>query len=251
MAPRFILSCTEGFLRDADAVARGWRVLVHTQASENRDEVRRVRQRTACGNIEAFNRYGMLHDRLCMAHDVWTSAREPHLVSDSQARVLHCPRSNLELGSGIAPIWELHQAGNPIALGADGTGCNNDLDMFQEMRLAALLQKSLVWATSDACRNGSGMAALGGARALGRDEEIGSLEVGKQADIIMVNLRNLHSTPQADPVSSLVYSARSSDVEACLVDGRILMKDKEQLTMDREWILRESEKQFQRLAAGV
>ena len=95
------------------------------------------------------------------------------------------------------------------------------------------------------------MAALGGARALGRDKEIGSLEVGKQADIIMVNLRNLHSTPQADPVSSLVYSARSSDVEACLVDGRILMKDKELLTMDREWILRESEKQFQRLAAGV
>jgi len=92
---------------------------------------------------------------------------------------------------------------------------------------------------------------LGGARAMGLDKEIGSLEVGKRADIIVVDPNNLHSTPHADPVSSLVYSARSSDVEACLVDGRILMKDKELLTMDRERILRESQKQFQLLTARV
>ena len=249
LAPRFILSCTEGLLRDADALAREWGVLVHTHASENRDEVRLVRQRTGCGNIEAFDRYGMLHDRLCLAHCVWTSAREQRLLCDSQAKVLHCPSSNLKLGSGIAPIWKLHQAGIPISLGADGAACNNNLDMFQEMRLAALLQKSLHGPEAMPAATVLGMATLGGAKALGLDREIGSLEIGKRADVIIVNLKTLHSTPHVDPVSALVYSALGSDVETCLVDGRILMKGKELLTMDSEKILRESEKQFQRLMA--
>jgi len=193
----------------------------------------------------------MLHDRLCLAHCVWTSAREQRLLRDSQARVLHCPSSNLKLGSGIAPIWKLHQSGIPISLGADGAACNNNLDMFQEMRLAALLQKALHGPEAMPAATVLEMATLGGARALGLEEQIGSLEVGKRADLIIVNLKNLHSTPHADLVSSLVYAARSSDVEACLVDGRILMKDKELLTMDHERILGESQKQFQRLAARV
>jgi cytosine/adenosine deaminase-related metal-dependent hydrolase len=251
LAPRFILSCTEGLLREADALARDWGVLVHTHASENRDEVRWVRQRTGCGNIEAFDRYGMLHDRLCLAHCVWTSAREQRLLSESQAKVLHCPSSNLKLGSGIAPIWKLHQAGIPISLGADGAACNNNLDMFQEMRLAALLQKSLHGPEAMPAATILDMATLGGAKALGLEEEIGSLEVGKRADIIMVDLNNIHSTPHADPVSSLVYSAHSSDVETCLVNGRVLMRNRELLTMDRERILQESQKEVQRLAARL
>jgi 5-methylthioadenosine/S-adenosylhomocysteine deaminase len=249
LAPRFILSCTEGLLRDADALAREWGVLVHTHASENRDEVRWVRQRIGCGNIEAFSRYGMLHDRLCLAHCVWASLREQRLLLESQAKVLHCPSSNLKLGSGIAPIWRLHKAGVPVSLGADGAACNNNLDMFQEMRLAALLQKSLYGPEAMPAATVLEMATLGGARALGLDEEIGSLEVGKRADIIVVSLKSLHSTPRADPVSALVYSARNSDVESCLVDGQVLMKDKELLTLDREKILQESQKEFQRLAA--
>jgi len=251
VAPRFILSCTESLLRDADAMAHEWGVLVHTHASENWEEVRRVRERTGCGNIEAFNRYGMLHDRLCLAHCVWTNAREQRLLRDSQTRVLHCPSSNLKLGSGIAPIWKLLQAGVPISLGADGAACNNNLDMFQEMRLAALLQKALHGPEAMPASTVLQMATLGGAEALGLEREIGSLEVGKRADVILVNLKNLHSTPHADPISSLVYSARSSDVETCLVDGRFLLKEKELLTMDHERILRESQKQFRQLAARL
>jgi 5-methylthioadenosine/S-adenosylhomocysteine deaminase len=251
LAPRFLLSCTEGLLRDADALARQWGLLVHTHASENRDETRWVRQRTGCGNIEAFHRYGMLHDRLCLAHCVWASAREQRLLRESQTRVLHCPSANLKLGSGIAPIWKMHQAGIPVSLGADGAACNNNLDMFQEMRLAALLQKALHGPEAMPAATVLEMATLGGARALGLDREIGSLEVGKRADVIVVDLKHLHSTPHADPVSALVYSARSSDVETCLVDGRILMKEKELLSMDRERILRDSQKQFGRLAARL
>jgi cytosine/adenosine deaminase-related metal-dependent hydrolase len=251
LAPRFILSCTEGLLRDADALARKWGILVHTHASENRDEVRWVRQRLGCGNIEAFDRYNMLHDRLCLAHCIWISAREQRLLCEGQSKVLHCPSSNLKLGSGIAPVWKLHQAGVPISLGADGAACNNNLDMFQEMRLAALLQKSLHGPEAMPAATVLEMATLGGARALGLDQEIGSLEVGKRADVTVVDLANLHSTPHADPVSALVYSARNVDVEACLVDGKILMKNKELLLMDRERILRDSQEQFRRLAARV
>jgi cytosine/adenosine deaminase-related metal-dependent hydrolase len=251
LAPRFILSCTEDLLRDADALAREWGVLVHTHASENRDEVRWVRQHTGCGNIEAFDRYGMLHKRLCLAHCVWTSSRERRLLREKEARVLHCPSSNLKLGSGIAPIWKLHEAGVSVSLGADGAACNNNLDMFQEMRLAALLQKSQHGPQAMPAATVLEMATLGGARALGLDREIGSLEVGKRADVILVGLKNLHSTPHTDPVSSLVYSARSSDVDTCLVDGRILMKNKGLLTIDHERILRESESQFKKLAARL
>src|SRR5262245_40611162 len=195
LAPRFILSCTEGLLRDADALARQWGVLLHTHAAENRDEVRWVKQHTGCGNIEAFNRYGLLHDRLCVAHCVWTNNREKGLLRESQARVLHCPSSNLKLGSGIAPIWKMHRAGISVSLGADGAACNNNLDMFQEMRLAALLQKALHGPEAMPAATVLEMATLGGARALGLEKEIGSLEIGKRADVILVNLRNLHSTP--------------------------------------------------------
>ena len=251
LAPRFILSCTESLLRETDCLARGWGLLVHTHASENRDEVRCVRQRTSWGNIEAFDRWGMLHHRLCLAHCVWPSPRERLLLRESQAKVLHCPSSNLKLGSGIAPIWEFHQAGVQVSLGADGAACNNNLDMFQEMRLAALLQKALHGPKAMPARTVLEMATMGGARALGLDRELGSLEIGKRADMILVNPGKLHSTPHGDPISSLVYSSRQSDVETCLVDGHILMKDKDLLTMDRERILRESQKQFQRLAARV
>jgi len=119
------------------------------------------------------------------------------------------------------------------------------------MRLAALLQKSLDGPEAMPAATVLEMATLGGARALGLDREIGSLEVGKRADVIMVNPRELHSTPHADPISSLVYSVQSSDVETCMVDGRVLMKNKQLLTMDREWILQESQKQFDRLAARL
>ena len=101
--------------------------------------------------------------------------------------MLHCPSSNLKLGSGIAPIWKLHQAGIPISLGADGAACNNNLDMFQEMRLAALLQKALHGPEAMPAATVLEMATLGGARALGLEEQIGSLEVGKRADLIIVN----------------------------------------------------------------
>jgi 5-methylthioadenosine/S-adenosylhomocysteine deaminase len=249
LAPRFILACTEGLLRDADAMARERGLLLHTHASENRDEVALVRRLTGRGNIEAFEHYGLLHQRLCLAHCVWVSGREQRLLRDRQARVLHCPSSNLKLGSGIAPVWRMHQAGIPVSLGADGAACNNNLDMFQEMRLAALLQKWLQGPKAMPASTVLWMATAGGAEALNLEQEVGSLEAGKRADLMIVNLRKLHSAPALDPVSALVYSGKSTDVETVIVHGQVLMRNRELLTLDRERILRTSQREFQRLAA--
>lgn len=249
LAPRFILSCTEELLREVRVVANERGLLIHTHASENRDEVALVRRLTGRGNIEAFHHYGLLHEGLCVAHCVWTSARERRLLRDTQARVLHCPTSNLKLGSGIAPVWMMHQSGISVSLGADGAPCNNNLDMFREMRLAALLQKSIHGPEAMPAATVLWMATAGGARALGLEREIGSLEEGKRADLIIVDLRKLHSVPEADPVSTLVYAGKSTDVETVIVDGRILMRNRELLTLDGERGLREADRQFRRLAA--
>lgn len=253
LAPRFILSCTEKLLREADDMARTRNLLVHTHASENRDEVKQVRLLTGRGNIEAFHGFGLLHERLCLAHCVWATEREQRLLRETRTRVLHCPTSNLKLGSGIAPVWKMLQSGIPVSLGADGAPCNNNLDMFQEMRLAALLQKALHGPGAMPAATVLRMATRGGAEALGLDDEIGSLEAGKRGDVIVVNLETLHSAPATDPIGALVYSAKSTDVEACIVGGRILMKGGEVLTMDRQRILVESQRQFRRLVerAGI
>jgi len=247
LAPRFILSCTEKLLRDADALASSLGLLIHTHASENRDEVRQVRRLTGKGNIEAFHTFGLLHERLCVAHCVWVTEKERRLLRETGTRVLHCPSSNLKLGSGIAPVWKMLQSGTSVSLGADGAPCNNNLDMFQEMRLAALLQKALHGPEAMPATRVLRMATLGGAEALGLNDEIGSLEVGKRADVIVANLENLHCSPAIDPVTTLVYSAKSTDVDTCIVDGRILMKGGELVTLDRQRILRESQGQFRRL----
>jgi cytosine/adenosine deaminase-related metal-dependent hydrolase len=253
LAPRFILSCSENLLREADAMARASGLLIHTHASENREEVSEVRRLTGRRNIEAFEHLGMLSEKLCVAHCVWVSARERRLLQESGTRVLHCPSSNLKLGSGIAPVWQMHLSGIAVSCGADGAPCNNNLDMFQEIRLAALLQKALHGPEAMPAATVLSMATSGGAAALGLHREIGSLETGKQADVIIVGLRDLHSVPACDPISALVYSGKSSDVETVIVDGQVLMKDGELLTMDREKILRESQRQFQLLAtrAGI
>ena len=241
LAPRFILSCTEGLLRDADALAREWGVLVHTHASENRDEVRWVRQRTGCGNIEAFDRYGMLHNRLCLAHCVWTSAREQRLLCEKASQSVALSQLESETGIGHRAHLEAASGGHSDLSGCRWRCLQQQSGYVSGNAPGGAPAKITAWAEAMPAATVLEMATLGGARALGLDKEIGSLEVGKRADMIIVDLKNLHSTPHADPVSSLVYSARSSDVETCLVDGRILMKDKELLTMDHERILRESQ----------
>jgi 5-methylthioadenosine/S-adenosylhomocysteine deaminase len=144
---------------------------------------------------------------------------EQRLMAERSVKVLHCPGSNLKLGSGIAPVPEMRALGISVSLGADGAACNNTLDMFHEMRLAATLQAIRLGAGSLTARDALWMATREGARALGLEAEIGSLEIGKKADLIVVGTDNAHQLPAVDPYSVLVYSSRPSDVRATVVDG--------------------------------
>jgi 5-methylthioadenosine/S-adenosylhomocysteine deaminase len=225
-APRFAVSCSRGLLEAvADLSARD-RVIVHTHASENRDEIEVVRRLSGgMSNLEYLADTGLATPHLCTAHCVWVSDSEQALLAERGVKVMHCPSSNLKLGSGLAPVTEMRARGISVSLGADGAACNNRLDMFEEMRLAATIQAVRKAPGALTARDALWMATREGARALALEDEIGSLEPGKRADLIVVGRQGVHQSPDPDPWSTLVYATRGSDVRLTMVDGEVLARD--------------------------
>ncbi len=248
-APRFALSCSRDLLESVGALSKETATLVHTHAAESRDELALVRKISGMENIAYLAATGLASHRLCAAHCVWVDERAQQLLRDHRINVLHCPGSNLKLGSGIAPVPELRARGISVSLGADGAACNNRLDMFDEMRLAATLQSMRLEPGLLPARDVVWMATREGARALGLDEEIGSVEVGKRADLILVDRDRPHLVPGTDPYSTLVYSAHGSDVWATLVDGELLVKDAKLVREDAAAISADARAQATQLLA--
>ncbi len=239
-APRFALSCTDDLLRETSKAADAAQVRIHTHASENRDEIAEVKRRKGCDNIVHLHNVGLTGDNVALAHCVWLNEHERGLLAETGTHVLHCPSSNLKLGSGVAEIPELMQQGISVSLGADGAPCNNNLDGFLEMRLAALLQKPRLGSESMRAATVVRLATMGGATALGLADQVGSLEVGKKSDVIVVDTNALHVTPTVNPYSAIVYACRSSDVRHVVVDGRVVVRDKGLLSLDVASVLREA-----------
>ena len=241
LAPRFAVSCTKGLLLEVARLARERGLIVHTHASENRDEIEMVLRETGLRNITYLDSLGLTGSHVALAHCVHLDDTEIETLRRTGTHVLHCPSSNLKLGSGIARVHELLERGVCVSLGADGAPCNNRLDMFTEMRTAALLQKVSRGAAALPARRVLRMATIDGARALGLDREIGSLEAGKRADIAVINLDDAHLTPRpSDPVSTIVYAAQTSDVKTVIIDGRMVMRDRRLLTMDERSVIDEA-----------
>ncbi len=236
--PRFVVTCSDPLLREVAALAARHGVHVHTHASENRGEIAYVEADRGMRNVVYLQHVGLTHDRVVLAHCVHLDDREIGILAHDHVHVAHCPSSNLKLASGIAPIPELLRRGVNVSLGADGAACNNNLDGFMEMRLAALIQKPAHGPRAMPARQVLEMATIAGARAMGQADQIGSLEVGKKADLAVVDLAGLHTWPESDVVSRLVYGARSSDVVLTMVDGRVLMRDGLLLTMDADRVRR-------------
>jgi 5-methylthioadenosine/S-adenosylhomocysteine deaminase len=222
-APRFAVSCSRELLEAVAVLSREHGLLVHSHASENRSEIELVRARTGLGNIRYLADVGLADRHVCLAHCVWLDAEEQRLIAERRVQVLHCPGSNLKLGSGIAPIAELRRLGVGVSLGADGAACNNSLDMFQEMRLAATLQAVRAGPGALPAREVVSMATRGGAAALGLEAEIGTIEAGKRADLILIRRSQPHQVPDPDPYGTLVYATRATDVRTVLVAGEILI----------------------------
>ncbi|HET9834214.1 MAG TPA: amidohydrolase family protein, partial [Vicinamibacterales bacterium] len=176
-------------------------------------------------NIEYLTAVHLASPRLCTAHCVWVDDREQALLAEHDVKVMHCPSSNLKLGSGLAPVVEMRRRGITVSLGADGAACNNRLDMFEEMRLAALIQATRREPGALTAREALTMATRDGARTLGLDAEIGSIEPGKRADLVVVDSEKLSLIPARDPYSALVYAAGGSDVRTTIVDGMVLVDE--------------------------
>jgi 5-methylthioadenosine/S-adenosylhomocysteine deaminase len=231
-APRFAISCTRELLEKVAQLARERGIMIHTHASENRTECEIVESETGLRNIAYLDSLGLTGPHVALAHCVHLDAHEIDTLAASRTKVVHCPSSNLKLGSGLAPIAKLLDRDISVSLGADGAACNNRLDMFTEMRTAALLQKALHGPEMLPAERVLRMATIDGARTLGLDAEIGSLEPGKRADVAIVRIDRLHMTPRAEVISTLVYAAEATDVDTVMVDGRLVMRERKLLTLD-------------------
>src|SRR5215813_6039029 len=247
-APRFALSCTRELLERIASLSCELGVMVHTHASENRDEIAMVERATGKRNIEYLRDVGLTAPHVVLAHCVHIDDAEIEILRSTGAHVAHCPSSNLKLASGVARVSEMLDRGVSVSLGADGAPCNNRLDMFTEMRTAALLQKVAHGSRALPALTALRMATTGGARALGLADQIGSVEVGKRADLQLINLDHLHTTPRPDPISTIVYAAEADDVETVIIDGQIVMRDGELLTLNEQDVIAEARGQSQRLA---
>jgi 5-methylthioadenosine/S-adenosylhomocysteine deaminase len=225
-APRFAVSCSRTLLESVAALSAEHRVLVHTHASESRDEIEVVRKLSGgMSNLEYLADTNLATPLLCTAHCVWVTEREQALLAERDIKVMHCPGSNLKLGSGVAPVVDMRRRGVCVSLGADGAACNNRLDMFDEMRLAATLQAVRHAPGALTARDALWMATREGARTLGLEDEIGSIELGKRADLILIERDRPHLAPDPDPFSTIVYAARATDVRLTMVDGQVLVRD--------------------------
>ncbi|RUS46417.1 5'-deoxyadenosine deaminase [Cohnella sp. AR92] len=251
--PRFVVSCTEELLVGVRDLSAQYGVRVHTHASENRDEIAIVEAERGMRNVVYLDHIGLAKPNLILAHSIWLDEEEKRIIKERGVKITHCPGSNMKLASGMAEIPDLLGRGIPVGIGADGAPCNNNLDMYQEMRLTAFIQKVQHGPTVMDARKVLRMATIGGAEVLGLEKEIGSIEVGKLADLQLLDLEDFHVYPSydADLFSRVVYAATRGDVDTVLIDGQVVMSGKQVRTIDRGVVLREADKSLKSLLARI
>ncbi|RPJ62954.1 MAG: amidohydrolase, partial [Acidobacteria bacterium] len=237
-APHSMYTLDEASLKAARQLANRHGVPIIIHLAETEDESRISREKHGLTPAAYLDSIGFLSPAVVAAHCVWVGPEDRVLLAKRGVKVSHNPESNMKLASGTAPIPAFLAAGVTVGLGTDGAASNNDLDMFEAMRQAAFLHK-LIARDPQAVPAAAAleMATIGGARALGLDGKVGSIEPGKRADLILVSTRGARQTPMYNPVSHLVYVARGDDVQTTIVNGRVLMRARRVLTLDEAAVL--------------
>jgi 5-methylthioadenosine/S-adenosylhomocysteine deaminase len=252
IAPHAMYTLDAATLREIRGFATRERAPVIIHLAETRDEVQTARSKykmTPTGFLESIGFWG---ERTIAAHGVHVTPADIAILARRRVGVSHNPESNMKLASGTSPVPALQRAGVVVGLGTDGAASNNDLDMFEAMRQAAFLHKLTSNDPSALpARTALRMATIDGARVLGLDREIGSLEAGKRADLLVVSMRAPRQTPMYDPLSHLVYVTRGDDVQTVVVNGRILMRDRNVLTLDERAVLADAAAWADRVRAAV
>ncbi|MDA8096681.1 MAG: amidohydrolase [Clostridia bacterium] len=252
LGPHAPYTCPPDYLRLVKDAAVELGVGVHIHLAETRSEVTQTAEGQGCTPVQLVERTGLFEVPVLAAHCVHLTDEDIAVLARYRVRVAHNPQSNMKLGSGVAPVVKLLEAGVMVGLGTDGAASNNDLDMVEEMRSASFLQKvTYEDPTVLPSDQALAMATLYGATALGLQDEVGTLEVGKKADIVLWDLQKPHLCPLHDVSAHLVYSARGSDARTVIVDGKVLMRDYEVLSLDEEAVMAEAERRARRLIAEV
>ena len=238
VAPHAIYTNDGSTLKAARELAKKYGVPTLIHAAETQAESATAKERGSPTVISYLDSLGFLGPGVLLAHAVWATESDIALLKSRGVGVSHNPESNMKLASGVAPVKAYLASDVPLGLGTDGAASNNDLDMFEAMRMASFLAKV---ATSDptavSAKTAIRMATIGGARALGMDRQVGSLETGKHADLIVIGMTAARQTPMYDPISHLVYVTRGDDVQTTIVNGKVLMRNRKLLTLDRAAIL--------------
>ncbi|MEM2897033.1 MAG: amidohydrolase [Candidatus Bathyarchaeia archaeon] len=227
ISPVNLLFCTPESIIAMKGLMEEFDIGMHTHVAESKQEVVYIREEYGKGYIEVFNELGVLGPKFHSVHSVWLSDKEIALLSKHNASVIHNPVSNMYLASGIAPISKILESKVRVALGTDASNCSNSQNMIEAMKIAACLQKvNSLDPTALKANQVIRMATIDGAKALGLEKEIGSIEVGKKADIIIIDLKRPHTVPLHDSMATLVYSASAQDVETSIIDGKIVMENR-------------------------
>ncbi|MGM0570249.1 amidohydrolase family protein [Marinobacter sp.] len=230
MGLEHLFYCTEDAYREAAALSREFGVGIHTHASEQKEEEQAVTAEFGRRSLAMLDHYGILGEQTLLAHCVWLNNDEIARVADTGTSIAHCPVSNAKLASGVAPVPELLAAGVTVGLGTDGPVCNNSLTLFEEMKFASLIQKATrLDATALPADQVLRMATINGAKALGLDHEIGSLEPGKKADLLLLDTGQANLAPVSvdeqggNLIWNLVFAAGTTNVDSVWVDGHQLI----------------------------
>jgi 5-methylthioadenosine/S-adenosylhomocysteine deaminase len=251
LAPRFILSCSHALWDEVRRVSTDRDLIVHTHLSENAGEGEAVQAAVADTATRYFSNRDVLGPRFVAAHGVWLEDDELNMLADADAVLVHCPSANFKLGSGMANVRAWKERGLRCGVGADGPPCNNRLDTFHEMSLAAKISRIVSPVRPLTAREVLELATCEGARALGLGDRVGTLEAGKQADIVVIDATALHQAPNAadDPYTTLVHASRATDVRVTMVAGRVLYENGSMTTLDPDRVRRDAEREARALRA--
>ena len=252
-APRFVLSCSEELLRETKEIIKDFPgSLYHTHSSENINEIEEVRRRYQKENIEYFDHLNLLDDHTVLAHCVHTNQTEREILKEKKIRVTHCPSANLKLGSGIAPIPEYLKEGISVSLGSDGAPCNNNLSIFNEMRLSAFIQKPIHGPEEMSALKIFRMATIEGANALHLNNEIGSIEIGKFADLVLLDLNmSSNSLDDSNVYSDIVFSSNQQNVKCVMINGEWKVKENQSLIYADNEIIAEGKQELGKLLKRI
>jgi 5-methylthioadenosine/S-adenosylhomocysteine deaminase len=250
--PHSPYTCSKELLEGVKKEASKYGVRIHIHVSETKKEVSDVLEAQGTRPFDYLDEIGFLGPEVTAAHAVWLSDHEINVIKSSGTKISHNPSSNMKLSSGVSPVSKLLEKEVNVSIGTDGAASNNNLDLLEEMKIVSLLQKvNTLNPTVLASEDVFNMATINGAKALGLENEIGSIEVGKKADIVLLDTKTPQLTPFRNPMSHLVYSANGGDVNTVICNGEILMKNREFLVFDESIIIELAESAAEDLISKI